>query len=83
MHLVQIGSEAAEEEAVYTDNKAIPSLALSFELGLGMAKTMLFSYISLLNSRNDIFKLNSVYTVKLQGLTLCVVGCLYGWSVFF
>ena len=43
MHLVQIGSEAAAEaaaeaaEEVYTDNNAIPSLALSFELGLRMA----------------------------------------------
>ena len=37
MHLVQIGSEEEEEAEVCTDNKAIPSLALSFELGLGMA----------------------------------------------
>ena len=41
--MAQTRSEAAEaaaaaEEEVYTDNKAIPSLALSFELGLGMAK---------------------------------------------
>ena len=45
MHLVQIGSAeaAAAEEEVYTDNKAIPSLALSFELGLGMAISYIYT----------------------------------------
>ena len=42
MHQVQIGSAA---EAASTNNKAFPSLALSFELGLGMAKTKVSRYL--------------------------------------